>query len=553
MMRVMQRFIRDESGMTMGLVVIMIVLIGVMGAGLLTFVSTDLNTVVEVNRGQRAFEMAEAGVQAAKRQLRVDPEHSHYDGGVDDVEWATGKVLTDLDDSPATVDKSTVTIKSLGSPDGPFRVVSTGQYGAARRVVEAIVEPAEGVNLPEAYRTNATSICKSNTRFQLKVAADLIVEGDSIFDSNCSIDINGGNIIVGGSTTFNSNVDIQGSAGIFIREDASFDSNANLNGARLYVGRDAAFNSNTTVSNGSIYVGRNATFNSNSRLEATSLFSGGDVVLNSNNFSLGNAVDGVYGNWQNADNPTARSSNLAGIGAVGTISGPGAINAFIGSRSYDSTTGDGVSTGTRFVSSGAVSPTTMTFPFDPAEYSAPLNSPAGPIEASRMTQADIDALRERAQEQEAETGADHYREVASGTTYTINSTQDWPISSSDVYGYGTVVFYKFPSFDPNNKILWDVSALCTDTSRKGILVVENGNLEAGSNSSGFNGWMIAWNGTFTADSNTCLNAFINTTGGMTFNSNAEIHDPLESTQQDLSIFRRTSVLSWRECYSIGCN
>jgi len=552
MMRMRQRFIRDESGMTMGLVVIMIVLIGVMGAGLLTFVSTDLNTVVEVNQGQRAFEMAEAGVQAAKRQLRIDPEHPRYDGvGIDDVEWATGKVLTDLDDSPATVDKSTVTIKSLGSPDGPFRVVSMGEYGDARRVVEAVVEPTEGVNLPTAYRTNATSTCKSNTTFQLEVAADLIVEGDSIFDSNCSINMNGGNIIIGGSATFNSNVDIQGSAGIFIREDAAFDSNANLNGARLYVGRDATFNSNTTVSNGSIYVGRNATFNSNSRLEATSLFSGGDVVLNSNNFSLGNAVDGVYDNWQNVYNPTARDSDLTGIGAVGTISGdPTAVSeASKGTRSYDSTTSP-----KQFVGTNAASGTQqMNFPFDPAEYSAPLNSPTGPLETSRMTQVDIDALREMAQEQEAETGADHYREVASGTTYTINSTQDWPITSSDVYGYGTVVFYKFPSFDPNNKVLWDVSALCTDTSRKGILVVENGNIEAGSNSSGFNGWMIAWNGTFTADSNTCLNAFINTTGGMTFNSNAEIHDPLENTEQDLSVFRRTRVLSWRECYSVNCN
>src|SRR5215218_8252495 len=58
--------------MTMALAVIMIVLIGVMGAGLLTFVMKDLNTVAESNRGQRAFEMADAGIQAAKRQLTSD-------------------------------------------------------------------------------------------------------------------------------------------------------------------------------------------------------------------------------------------------------------------------------------------------------------------------------------------------------------------------------------------------------------------------------------------------------------------------------------------------
>jgi hypothetical protein len=42
---------RDESGITMGLTVIMIVLIGVMGAGLLTFVQNDLGTVIESNQG----------------------------------------------------------------------------------------------------------------------------------------------------------------------------------------------------------------------------------------------------------------------------------------------------------------------------------------------------------------------------------------------------------------------------------------------------------------------------------------------------------------------
>ena len=68
-MRTMRRFMKDESGMTMGLAVIMILLLGVMGAGLLTFVSRDLNTVIEENRGQRAFEVAEAGIGAAKRQL----------------------------------------------------------------------------------------------------------------------------------------------------------------------------------------------------------------------------------------------------------------------------------------------------------------------------------------------------------------------------------------------------------------------------------------------------------------------------------------------------
>src|SRR5215216_5115796 len=76
----MRRFVDDESGMTMALSVIMIALIGVMGAGLLTFVSRDLNTVLEANQGQQAQEMADAGIAAAKRHLSItDALPSHYE------------------------------------------------------------------------------------------------------------------------------------------------------------------------------------------------------------------------------------------------------------------------------------------------------------------------------------------------------------------------------------------------------------------------------------------------------------------------------------------
>lgn len=53
-------------------------LIGVMGAGLLIFVRNDLMAVVEVNQGQKAFDVADARVQAAKRQLLSDATRQHY-------------------------------------------------------------------------------------------------------------------------------------------------------------------------------------------------------------------------------------------------------------------------------------------------------------------------------------------------------------------------------------------------------------------------------------------------------------------------------------------
>src|SRR5215212_2062163 len=79
----MRRFAKDESGMTMALAVMMIALIGVMGAGILTFVTRDLNSVIEVNAGQRAQGIANAGLEAAKYQLSiVDALPSSYDSVV---------------------------------------------------------------------------------------------------------------------------------------------------------------------------------------------------------------------------------------------------------------------------------------------------------------------------------------------------------------------------------------------------------------------------------------------------------------------------------------
>ncbi len=153
-MRVARRFVDDESGMTLPLAMIMIVLIGVMGAGLLAFANRDINTVVEENRGQRAFEMADAGIGAAKRQLASSVDRTVYDGngvpttdnvcGSDDNQWSalrcgtpTGLTIKNLDGVGTTSDSANVTIYYRSVTDD-FRVVSTGTYGVATRKIEAI-------------------------------------------------------------------------------------------------------------------------------------------------------------------------------------------------------------------------------------------------------------------------------------------------------------------------------------------------------------------------------------------------------------------------------
>lgn len=156
----------------MGLVVIVVVLIGVLAAGLLAagllaVLRSDLEGTIQMNRGQRALHLADAGAKAAAAQLRADADPGHYDAdGADNTGWAfvppnggtPGETL-DLGEGAATA-----TIRYLipartaaqqrderyapervptGLPDYPdrdfFLVVSEGSSGGTRRKVEVIL------------------------------------------------------------------------------------------------------------------------------------------------------------------------------------------------------------------------------------------------------------------------------------------------------------------------------------------------------------------------------------------------------------------------------
>jgi hypothetical protein len=180
-----QKFARDESGMTLGLAMIMILLIGVMGAGLLTFADTNLQTVVEVNRGQRAFEVADAGVEVAKRQLAshcaADPTtcSEYYDDtedgqiGAPDNQWSVingGVTLNDLDmdeDAFGRADSVHIVIDRRNLQND-YVITSTGTYGEAgeeaKRKIEAIIKGitadnvGEGLGHPIYYTPSAVTI-----------------------------------------------------------------------------------------------------------------------------------------------------------------------------------------------------------------------------------------------------------------------------------------------------------------------------------------------------------------------------------------------------------
>ncbi len=124
------RAVREESGIALGLAIIMVALIGVMAAGVLTVVAADLEALVEANRGQQAFELAEAGIEVAKAHLAGDPSPS---------DWSSGELrLEGLDENAVAVTVEHDEESSL------FRATSTGEYRGTKRRIEAVFSIEEG-------------------------------------------------------------------------------------------------------------------------------------------------------------------------------------------------------------------------------------------------------------------------------------------------------------------------------------------------------------------------------------------------------------------------
>ena len=224
------RFVKDESGIAMGLAVIMIVLIGVMGAGLLVFVRNDLEAVVEVNQGQRALEMANVGVEAAKKRLSTEdarPQNYNTDPLDGDSEWSeitgaaggtgNGEKRLDFDgdgqidvfvkirylipsttESEATQPNYAPEVLPAGAVDGPdegtypdypndanfFRVTVRGEAGNAVRQVQAIYR-TQNFRLPVAFFATRDINFNGNAT---------TVDGLSLFARRCITNLRPSNI-----------------------------------------------------------------------------------------------------------------------------------------------------------------------------------------------------------------------------------------------------------------------------------------------------------------------------------------------------------------------
>jgi hypothetical protein len=460
----LRRLVRDESGMTMGLTVIMIVLIGVMGAGLLVFVQRDLDSVVENNRGQRALELADAGVQVAKEQLKDDSDPAHYNGGSDDILWSKSKggvTLRDLDGSPATEDPVQVVIEykyDLVQQVDSFVVVSTGTYGDAKRKIEAIFKRTDAISsTPPAYFT----------RSDLKISGNITSTGASYFAMK--------NGDVSGSINFGAVVDPM----------------------KRWASTDDALS---------------------------------------------------YPNSFNGTPRPALSAGLPGV-AVGNVL----------------TLGSGLQISTQ-VNKGVRSFDKDTVPHVCVPYYRPCEYPAGsgvvladtqkigfPFPTERLPN-DIEILRRKAQEQEqANPSVDYYKENLAAGTHSITS---WPTDAD----HNTVFFYSFPTWSSNNVVKWDLNLLCTDATRRGVIVVENGNFELSGNRGGFNGTVLVYGGIdpatndyypdrgqFHSSGTSCMSGYATSTGNMYLSGNySAVNIPALT---DLTVFVGSMKLtSWRELY-----
>ncbi len=211
------RFARQEAGVVLPLAIIMIVLIGVMGAGLLVFVRNDLEAVVEVNQGQRAIDAADAAIQAGKRQLlsdaTADATTNIYDadtsngnspwsvasGGRDltfngnavnvQIQYLLPSLLPGQLTDPNYAPKLVTSGTDYPEPEDYFKITATGTVGEAKRKIETIYVTKD-MGVPKGYYTPGS----------IDVRGTACIDSVSLFAlGNVSFDGSGGCTLDGGA------------------------------------------------------------------------------------------------------------------------------------------------------------------------------------------------------------------------------------------------------------------------------------------------------------------------------------------------------------------
>jgi hypothetical protein len=251
-------------------------LIGVMGAGLLVFVQRDLETIVEVNQGQKAFEVADAGVQAGRRQLLSD---------------ATADATTNIYDNNAS------------NGDSPWSPVPRADA------------PNGGKNLTfdgKSANVRIQYLLPSNTEEEIgrpNHAPERVTVGDDYAEPRDFFKITS-----------------EGTAGEARRKIEAIYSTEDLDVPKgFYTSEEVAISGAACIRGVSVFSRGNATFDG----------SGGCDLPDGGKSHFSDDPDAAYGDWENPPfNATPRSSDLAGVGTPKRISG----STHLGTRDFDSAT-----------------------------------------------------------------------------------------------------------------------------------------------------------------------------------------------------------------------
>lgn len=526
------RFIRDESGIALGLAVIMIVLIGVMGAGLLVFVRNDLEAVIEVNQGQRALEMANVGVEAAKKHLAtVDARPQNYnDDPLDgDSEWSE---ITGAAGGTGDGEKR-LDFDADGQPDVFVKI----RYLVPATDEDEATQPDHAPEiLPPEDGDPATVRAYPNNANFFKVT----VRGEA------------GNAVRQVQTIYRSqNFDIP--VAFFATRDINFNGNATtVDGISLFAQRCI-----TNLRPGNI-TGRDLAYGDWNTDPVTGIHE----VDNPNNVPRTNA-DGSTNDRAGAaalgvpaiDPTPSGCGDNSGINYAPTSTNNSQKNGTASSQRYGLRDVDresilpSVPNSKNFSTSNS-SPSTITFPFE-----------TGNVTEDNDT---IAALKQKALDQ------GHYIRRPSGGSFNIEDgtgAEDYPRDSE----LGTVMFIEFaegavdsPVYGAKGSVNYRANTPSSDNLVKGTIVVVNGDLTTSSSADDFQGAFVIRDGdptqiggvepVMTYDNGGSINVqgFMNVEGDISLRGNVDGLLPGALVNGIPGLYS-LSRWSWRECYSLSCN
>lgn len=166
----MFRYLRDERGVTLVTVMIIILLMTLLGAGILTSAIMENKVIQSLEDQKQAFYLAQAGIEYARFQLQKS------------LNWRTTGYTE-------TLGNGQFTLKVTDSGAQLFKISSTGKVGRISRTLEVggnytIASPTAVVDRISGYEVLGGSDIVFNNNANVLGDADLRSNGDILFNHN---------------------------------------------------------------------------------------------------------------------------------------------------------------------------------------------------------------------------------------------------------------------------------------------------------------------------------------------------------------------------------